>query len=211
MPVRALLVVDDHPVVRQGMAAMFAAEGWSGRVLEAGTIAEARRLATLERPDVAIVDLTLPDGDGVTLVRELSARTPRCAVVVVTMTRDVGVVHAALDAGARGYVLKDAAPETLVAAVRTVVAGGRVLGPGVDDADLRGGARRSRTPLDALTPRERRLLRLLAQGRSNREIAGELAISEKTVRNQISLITAKLGVADRVQAVLLAHRSGLAD
>jgi two-component system, NarL family, nitrate/nitrite response regulator NarL len=94
----AVLVVDDHPVVRQGMAAMLAAEGWSGPVLEAGTVAEARRLATLERPGVAVVDLTLPDGDGIGLIRDLSAVVPCCAVVVVTMTNDAGAVRAALAA-----------------------------------------------------------------------------------------------------------------
>jgi DNA-binding NarL/FixJ family response regulator len=207
---RTVLVVDDHPVVRHGMAAMLAAESWVDRVVEAGTVAEARRAATTDQPDVAVVDLTLPDGDGVRLIRDLPAIAPRCATLVVTMTNDTGTVRAALDAGARGYVLKDAAPDVLVAAVRTVAAGGRVLGPRVDDgsgADRRGA--RPPAPFDTLTPRELRLAVLVGEGRTNREIGAALSISEKTVRNQVAIVTAKLGVADRVQAALLARRVGL--
>jgi DNA-binding NarL/FixJ family response regulator len=205
---RTVLVVDDHPIVRWGMASMLAAEPWIGRVVEAGALHEARQCATLERPDVAVVDLGLPDGDGVSLIRELRTLVPSCAVVVVTMTNDPGTVHTALEAGARGYVLKDAAPNVIVAAVRTVAAGGRILGSGVEAHALGG---RPPAPFDALTPRELQIVRLLATGRSSREIARALSLSEKTVRNQVSIISGKLGVADRVQAALLAQRAGLVD
>ena len=127
-----VLVVDDHPVVRRGLAMMLAGEQWIEHVVEAGTAQEARRLVTLDRPDIAVVDLTLPDGDGVSLIREMSIAAPDCVVLVVTMTNDPGTVRAALDAGARRLdVLKDASPELLIAALRTAAAGGRVLGPEV--------------------------------------------------------------------------------
>lgn len=203
----SVLVVDDHPVVRRGMAAMLATEQWIGQVIEAGTADEARQLATINQPTIAVVDLTLPDGDGVSLIRDVTRAVPGCAVIVVTMTNDPGTVRAALDAGARGYLLKDAAPDVLVAALRTVAAGGQVLGPRVTSDPTTG---RPPPPFDTLTPRELRLVTLLAEGYGNHQIAQAMSLSEKTVRNQVSIITAKLGVADRVQAALLVHRAGLA-
>jgi len=209
---RTILVVDDHPVVRRGMLAMLAVEPWTGTLIEAGTADDARRLATLDRPEIAIVDLILGDGadTGLDLIRDLLAIAPACTVVVVTMANDPRTVLAALRAGARGYLLKDTAPEMLVAAVQAAAVGGRVLGPNVDDSELSGAdSRQVPAPFAGLTPRELRLVTMLADGRSNREIAAALVLSEKTVRNQISIIIAKLGVADRVQAALLASRAGL--
>ena len=205
---KTVLVVDDHPVVRTGMAAMLRPERWVARVLEAGSVAEARRLATEQRPDVAVVDLRLPDGDGAALVRDLRVIAPACALLVVTMTNTEAGVRAALAAGAQGYLLKDAAPEVLLAAIVTVSAGGRVVGAGVEDGTTRP-ANRPPAPFDQLTPRELDLVTRLAGGMGNREIAGQLALSEKTVRNQIAIITSKLGVRDRIEAVLLSHRTGL--
>jgi two-component system, NarL family, nitrate/nitrite response regulator NarL len=202
-----MLIVDDHPVVRHGMAALLAQEQWIERVIEAGTAQEARRLATLERPGLAVLDLTLPDGDGILLIRDILSAVPDCSIVIVTMTNDPGLVRTATDAGARGYVLKDASPLMLVAAVRTVAEGGRILGPGLDPPVTPNQPLPA--PFDALTPRELQLVKLLGQGHSYRQIARSLSLSEKTVRNQISIITAKLGVADRVQAALLAQRAGL--
>lgn len=203
-----VLIVDDHPVVRHGMAMLLAQEQWIDRVVEAGTADEARRLATLERPGIAVLDLTLPDGDGILLIRDVLAAVPGCSIVIVTMTNDPAAVRAATEAGARGYVLKDASPLMLVAAVRTVAEGGRILGPGVDPA-VPHGPSAVPAPFDTLTPRELQLVKLLGQGLSYQQIARSLSLSEKTVRNQISLITAKLGVADRLQAALLAQRAGL--
>ncbi|MDG4830048.1 response regulator transcription factor [Solwaraspora sp. WMMD1047] len=203
-----MLVVDDHPVVRRGLVSLLAGEPGVARVVEAGGVVEARRLATLDRPRCALVDLALPDGDGVGLVRELLTIVPGCAVVVMTMTNDPGTVRAAGTAGARGYLLKDTDPETLLAAIRTVRAGGRAFGPGV--ADDTPGAPARPGPLDSLSPRDRQLLALLVDGRSTREIARSMSLSEKTVRNQISIISGKLGVSDRVQAALVYHRAGLA-
>jgi DNA-binding NarL/FixJ family response regulator len=201
-----VLVVDDHPVVRRGMVALLAAEVWVRRTIEAGTLADARRLVTTEKPDIVVVDLTLPDGDGTELIREMKTIAPACAAIVVTMSNDAGAVDAALRAGAHGYVLKDAAPELLVGALRTVADGGRILGPRVNGGMFE---RRPAGPIDHLTARERQVLTLLAQGNSNSEIARTLSLSEKTVRNQVSIIIVKLGVSDRVQAALLAHRSDL--
>lgn len=207
---RSVLVVDDHPIVRQGMVSLLAAEPWVGAVREAAGVAEARRSLTTAPPDLAVVDLTLPDGDGIELIRELPRTAPGCHALVLTMTNEAPAVRAVLSAGARGYVLKDSAPELIVAALRTVAAGGRVLGPRVDD----GAAARppaAAPPFDRLNPRELRLVRLIAAGHGNRQIADRLTLSEKTVRNQIALITAKLGVPDRLQLALLAHRAGLTD
>lgn len=205
----AVLVVDDHPVVRRGIVCLLATEHWAGQIVEAGTAQQARRLATAAPPALAVVDLKLPDGDGVALVRDLVRIVPTCAILVVTMTNDPGTVRTALDAGARGYLLKDSAPETVVGATRAVLDGSLVIGPHVHGDDVRPGIARPPAPFDRLTPRELQLVKLLAAGRNNREIARTMSVSEKTIRNQMSIITAKLGVADRVQTALLAHREGL--
>jgi len=208
----SILIVDDHPVVRGGLRALLAGEPWVSAISEAGSMAEARRLATERQPDVAVIDLGLPDGDGTELIRRLSAIAPGCAMVVLTMTNEPAGVQAALEAGARGYVLKDSAPDMLVGMLRTVAAGGRVLGPRVDTEAAAGpGAARASGPLDRLTPRERRILVMLGNGCGNAEIARELSLRDKTVRNQISMLITKLAVADRTQAVLLAQRAGLLD
>ncbi|HWS38058.1 MAG TPA: response regulator transcription factor [Actinoplanes sp.] len=205
MPSRSVLVVDDHPVVRRGMAALLAQEPWVGDVHQAGTLAEARQAADTHPPGLAIVDLRLPDGNGTELVRRLSRASPACPCLVVSMSADSRAVRSALDAGAGGYLLKDAEPEIIVAAARTVAAGGNVFGPGV----TRGDSGRPPTPFDALNPRELRLLLLLADGHSSRAVAEQLTIAEKTVRNQISAVLTKVGARDRAQAVLMAYRAGL--
>ena len=199
-----VLVVDDHPIVRRGLTALLAAETWAGRVIEAGTLAEARRAATTDPPGVAVVDLTLPDGDGISLLRHLGLVAPGCRALVMTMTADPGTVRAALDAGARGYLLKDADPDVVLVAVRTVAAGGQMLGPRVEQR--RAGPP---PPFDTLTPREVRLVQLLAEGRTGRQIGESLGLSEKTVRNQTAQVLAKVGVTDRVRLALLAKEAGL--
>jgi len=205
---RTVLVIDDHPIVRRGMVALLTAEPWVAEVRQAGSLAEARQAMTIDPPDVAVVDLTLPDGDGVELLRELPRLAPGCVALVMTMSNDAATVRSVLATGARGYVLKDSDPELIAAAVRTVAAGGRVLGPDVADGPAAGAPP---APFDRLNPRELRLVRFVAAGRTNRQIAEALSISEKTVRNQIAMVTAKLGVPDRMQAALLAHRVGLSD
>ncbi len=204
MPTTSLLVMDAHPLVRRGVVALLEGEPWAGPVFEAGSIAQGREAAEAHRPDLIVLDVALPDGDGVSAIPRLRADS---VVVVFTDADDPQRVRAALEAGASGYVLKDSEPETLISALRVAAAGGRILGPGVQAAALPGSQRRG--PADVLTPRERQLLSLLAQGRSNHEIARALSIREKTVRNQVSIISTKLGVAGRVQAALFAHNHGV--
>jgi two-component system, NarL family, nitrate/nitrite response regulator NarL len=204
-----VLLVDDHPLLRRGLAAMLGLEDWVGRVVEAGSVREGAALGAVEAVDVAVVDLGLPDGSGVDLVRRLR-RTPGCPVLVLTMTRDDAAVRECLTAGATGYVLKDSPPDAVVRAARTVLDGGLVLGPEVASAALpRSGASALPPPLDRLTPADLRLLTLLARGRTNAEAARELGVAEKTVRNRVALMLGVLGVADRVQAALLARDGGL--
>lgn len=205
-----ILIVDDHPVLRHGLAALLQAEPWVGRLVEAATVAEAAERAVTEHPDLALVDLELPDGDGVQLIGRLHRSVPGCAVLVLTMRSDQGSVRACLEAGAAGYVLKTTEPSTLVRAVRTVLDGGLVLGPGVRSGSLAGEPRPALAPpLDHLSATDLRLLALVADGGTNAEIAQAFGISDKTVRNRVSQLLSRLGVVDRVQAALLARDRGL--
>ncbi len=204
-----VLLVDDHPVVRRGLAAMLNGEPWVTRLVEAGTVADALKVAVLEKPDAAVVDLGLPDGDGVSLIRRLRHAVPGCAVLVLTMTQDDATVQACLAAGATGYLLKESAPDALLPALRTVLDGGLVLGPQVATGALSGVQRTVPAPFDLLSPRELQHVGLLAAGLSAAQIADVLNVTEKTVRNQMAAILAKLGIADRVRVALLARDAGL--
>lgn len=204
-----VLLVDDHPLMRRGLAAMLGLEPWVGRVVEAGTVRDGAVTGAVEAADVAVVDLGLPDGSGVELVRRLR-RSPGCPVLVLTMTRAEGVVRECLAAGATGYVLKDSPPDAVVRAARTVFDGGLVLGPEVAAAAMPGSRPAALpAPLDRLSPGDLRLLELIAHGRTNPEIARETGVAEKTVRNRVALLLGVLGVADRLQAALLARELGL--
>ncbi|WFG43616.1 response regulator [Pseudonocardia alni] len=200
-----VLLVDDHPLVRHGLAALLGTESWVGAVLQGGSVREGAALGATARPDVAVVDLGLPDGPGLELVRRLR-RTPGCPVLVLTMTGDDGTVRACLAAGASGYVRKDTDPGAVVRALRTVLDGGQVLGPGVRAAP---GAARVLPPFDRLSPGQLRLARLVAAGATTSAVAAELAVSDKTVRNRISELLAATGLADRVQLALRAREAGL--
>ena len=208
-----VLMVDDHPVLRHGLAALLTAEDWAGRVVEASGAVEGARLAILERPQLAIVDLGLPDGSGIGLITRIRQTVPDCAIVVLTMTTEDSAVEASLNAGARGYLLKDTPPQALVLALRTAAEGGTVLGPGIGVGVFGRGTKSGEisAPLNRLSPRDLTLLRLLGEGRGNSEIARQINVSEKTVRNRLSTIYSVLGVADRVQAALLAREKGLVD
>lgn len=204
-----VLLVDDHPLLRRGLAALLGLEDWVSRVVEAGSVREGAATGAAEAVDVAVVDLGLPDGSGVELVTRLR-RNPGCPVLVLTMTRDDASVRECLAAGATGYVLKDSPPDTVVRAARTVLDGGLVLGPEVASAAL-GTARPAAVPapFDRLSPGDVRLLTLIAQGRTNPQLSRELGVAEKTVRNRVALLLGQLGVADRLQAALLARDRGL--
>jgi DNA-binding NarL/FixJ family response regulator len=205
-PIR-VLVVDDHPVVRQGLRAFLDLQPDLEVVGEAadGTacVAEAERL----RPDVVLLDLRMPDGDGLAALRGLSEAGNPARVLVITSFTDPGAVVPAIRAGAAGYVFKDVDPAALATAIRAVHAGHVLLNP-----DVAGLLAAGDSPAPAkLTPREREVLAEVARGRSNREIAGALHLSEKTVKTHVSSVLAKLGLADRTQAALYAVRTGIGD
>lgn len=209
---RRVLIVDDHPVVRRGLRTMLEGEPWVEEVVEAATATEAVRQAVSRRVDVVAMDVVLPDGDGVEATRRVVQARPDAKVLMLTMTDDEDVVARSLHAGARGYLLKDTDPDTIVDALRTVADGGVVLGPRIGPAmltTLRRTPAALPAPFDRLTDRERDILSRLACGDSNARIARHLGLSEKTVRNQLSSVFTKLGVADRVQAALLARDAGI--
>jgi DNA-binding NarL/FixJ family response regulator len=211
---RRVLIVDDHPVVRRGLAAMLETQAWVSEVREAATVAEALAQAAGYDVDVVAMDVMLPDGDGIEAARRILLGRPAVRVLVFTMSEDEEVVARALRAGATGYLLKDTAPDTVVDALRTVASGGVVLGPRIGPTilvNLRRSPAELPPPLNQLTPRERAILARLAVGDTNARIARHLGVHEKTIRNQLSVVFTKLGVADRVQAALLAQRAGLTE
>lgn len=206
-----VLVVDDHPVVRRGVAALLSAEAWVSEVLEADSVALAEQLAAEYPVRLAVVDIGLPDGDGVDLTRRLRAAHPELAVLVLTMTAEPDLARAVLSAGGSGFLVKETDPEVLLGALRTVRDGGLVVGPHLPDARqvLAEPVRDLPRPFDRLTPRELQLARLVAAGAGNAQIARRLSITDKTVRNQLSTVLVKVGAADRVQLALLARDHGL--
>jgi two-component system, NarL family, response regulator DevR len=206
-----VLLVDDHEVVRRGLRDLLTDERDIDVVAEAGSVAEALARAAHEHPDVAVVDMRLPDGDGVTLCRKLreTGRDGRPYCLVLTAFDDERALVDAIEAGASGYLLKQVRGQDLVTAVREVAAGRSLLDP-VTTARVLARLRRGHEPdqLDALTERERRVLELLGEGLTNREIAHRLFLAEKTVKNYVTSVLAKLGMQRRTQAVaLIARRS----
>jgi DNA-binding NarL/FixJ family response regulator len=208
---KRVLVVDDHPVVRRGLRAMLEGEPWVSEVLEAATVADAVREAVTGQADVVAMDFALPDGDGIEATRRILTARPSARIVMLTMTDDEDVVINALHAGAAGFVVKDDDPDVVIDALRTAGNGGVVLGPSVT-ASVLGGMGRARElppPFDRLTPREREIVGHLLTGEPNAEIARHLTVSEKTIRNQLTGVFAKIGVTDRTQAVLRARDVGM--
>ncbi len=193
-----VLVVDDHPLFRDGLVGLLATVLDVEVAGTAGTGEEAVRLAAETGPDVVLMDLNLPGVPGLEATRQIVSRTD-AQVLVITMVDDDESVVAALRVGARGYVLKGAAQEEVLAAIRTVAGGGVVFGAGAAERVLAGGRTRYGTDL---TEREAQVLALVADGRSNTEIARDLELSVKTVQNHVSRVLAKLQVRDRTQAAL---------
>jgi DNA-binding NarL/FixJ family response regulator len=196
-----VLVVDDHPLFRDGLAALLGTIEDTEVVGLAGDGDRAIELARTLAPDVVVIDLNMPGLPGLEAIRRLVRLEPQPAVLVLTMVEDPDAVTASLQVGARGYLLKGAAQEEVAAAIRTVAAGGAVMGAGAAQRFL---SRRGHANPD-LTEREAEVLALLAQGRSNVEIARELDISLKTVQNHVSHVLAKLQVRDRTQAAFRAR------
>lgn len=202
-----VLIVDDHQVVRHGLRSFLDVQDDIEVVGEAADGAEAVQRARELRPDVMLLDLLLPTVDGVEALRTLRAQGDQTRVLVLTSFTEPAKVVAALRAGASGYLFKDVDPDALAQAIRAVHAGQVLLEPEVATAVLRNESDAGR--VGALTEREQEVLAQLARGRSNREIARALVLSEKTVKAHVSSILSKLGLSDRTQAALYAVRSGL--
>ena len=204
-----VLLVDDHAVVRQGLRSFLELQPDIEVVGEAAGAKEGVEQAARLAPDVVLMDLLMPDEDGVDAIRALRGVAPRVKVLVLTSYLDDTHVFAAVQAGAAGYLLKDVQPDALADAIRQVSQGQAVLHPTIAARLMN---RTSRPPsLADFTQRERDVLKLLAEGLSNKEMASRLFISEKTVKTHVSNVLQKLGVADRTQAALLAVRQRLVE
>ncbi|MFI9723105.1 response regulator [Streptomyces sp. NPDC052396] len=205
----SVFLLDDHEVVRRGIRDLLEAEDGLAVVGEAGTVEQALVRIPALRPRVAVLDVRLPDGDGVSVCRELRSRMPDLACLMLTSFDDEEALLDAVMAGAAGYVLKQISGTDLVTAVRTVAGGQSMLDPGATTrlmARLRGQPEEEQLPpaLASLTERERQILDLIGDGLTNREIGRKLYLAEKTVKNHISRMLAKLGVERRVQAAVIA-------
>ncbi|WP_327683618.1 response regulator transcription factor [Kitasatospora sp. NBC_00458] len=203
-----VFLLDDHEVVRRGVSDLLGAEPDMEVVGEAGTCAQALARVPALRPDVAVLDVRLPDGDGVTVCRDLRALQPELACLMLTSFDDDEALLDAIMAGAAGYVLKQVKGADLVGAVRTVASGQSMLDPATTRKLMESLRHHDESPTEAalarLTPREREILVLVGEGKTNREIGRELYLAEKTVKNHVSRVLAKLGVERRLQAAVLA-------
>jgi DNA-binding NarL/FixJ family response regulator len=211
-----ILIADDQPLVRVGLRKIFEAEPDLEVVAEAADGEEAVAETRLHRPDVVLMDIRMPALDGIEATRRIAAAQPAARVLVLTTFGLDTYVFDALRAGASGFMLKDAPPEELVAAVRLVARGEALLAPAVTRSVIEEFAKRPvarvaepSPALAELTAREREVLELLARGRSNPEICAELVISEATAKTHVARILQKLGLRDRVQAVIYAYENGV--
>ncbi|RGC70261.1 Transcriptional regulatory protein DevR (DosR) [Micromonospora sp. MW-13] len=203
-----MFLLDDHEVVRRGLADLLTASGDIEVVGESGSAQEAARRIPALRPDVAILDARLPDGNGIDVCRDVRAVDSSIKGLILTSYEDDEALFAAIMAGASGYVLKQIRGTDLVDAVRRVAAGQSLLDPAITTRVLeriRSGVEQP-SELKALTEQERRILEYVAEGLTNREIAGKMFLAEKTVKNYVSSVLAKLGLERRTQAAVLATR-----
>ena len=208
-----LLVVDDHEVVREGLVALLARRDEFQVVAQAGTAAEALSQARLHQPDLVVMDVRLPDASGIEACRDIRAELPATRVVMLTSYPDEEAVLSAIIAGASGYLLKQIRGRDLVAALEAVGRGDSLLDPAVTERVLervRRAASGEQDELSQLTAQERRILLLVAEGKTNKEIAAEIFLSDKTVKNYVSSILAKLDLQRRTQAAAFVakHRLG---
>ncbi len=212
-----LLVADDHALFREGLRALFSATPGIEIVGEAATGEETVALAKELLPDIILMDINMPDRDGIQATRQVLQSNPAIGVIMVTMLEEDAALFSAMRAGARGYVLKGAHHEELLQSVRAVASGQVLFGPSIAgrimgffqdfDAEIKPSLPEETFP--ELTPRELEVLELIAQGSSNSQIAEDLVITDKTVRNHITSIFGKLQVADRAQAIVKAREAGL--
>jgi DNA-binding NarL/FixJ family response regulator len=210
-----VLVVDDDNLMRAGLRGVLSNDEAIDVVGEAGDGRDAIYRTRLLKPDVVLMDVRMPDLDGIAATRELLAAFPEVRVVILTTFEQDDYIFGALSAGASGFLLKRTAPEELIAAIHTIAAGDSLLSPSVTSRVIERMAGQPAPDaaqderLDELTPREREVLELVAQGLSNGEIASTLVIEESTVKTHVKRVLGKLGARDRVQAVIFAYESGL--
>ena len=209
-----VLIADDHPVVRRGLGALLSTFGGFEVVGEAEDGAAAVRETQLLRPDVVLMDVRMPGVDGVEATRRIRAAVPETSVLVLTMYDDDATVFTAMQAGARGYLLKGAEQDEIADAIRAVVRGQAIFGPGIAGRVLGYFANpppgvAAEHPFPELTAREREILEHLAEGKRTAAIASALYLSPKTVSNNLTSIFAKLEVADRAEAIVRARERGL--
>jgi DNA-binding NarL/FixJ family response regulator len=202
-----LLIVDDHPLVRRGLCELFGEDGSFEVVDAVGDGEQAVTAVLAQQPDVVLMDISMPGMDGIEATRRVLAVRPETRVVMLTSFADHERVLEALDTGAVGYILKDSESDDLLRGVRAAAGGDAPLSPRAARAVLT--ARRGRRPFEELTSRELDVLKLVARGLSNKQIAWRLTISEKTVKAHMTSIFGRIGVADRTQAALWAQRHGV--
>jgi DNA-binding NarL/FixJ family response regulator len=215
--VTRVLIADDDDLMRAGLVELLANDPTIEVIGQAATgrqaIDRTRRLS----PDVVLMDVRMPDLDGIAATRELAASAPAARVLILTTFEQDDYIFAALRAGASGFLLKRTRPEDLIAAVHTVTTGDALLSPSVTRRVIDHMARRpaahlaDRPALDELTPREREVLRLIARGLNNREIAAALVVEESTIRTHVKRVLMKLHLRDRIQAVIYAYETGLTE
>ncbi len=210
-----VVIADDDDLMRAGLVELLGADATIEVVGQASTGREAVEQACRHAPDVVLMDVRMPDLDGIAATRELATAAPGARVVILTTFEQDDYVFGALRAGASGFLLKRTRPENLIAAVHTVAAGDALLSPSVTRRVIDRMAQQpspelaGQPGLDGLTPREREVLGLVARGLSNREIAASLVVEESTIRTHVKRILMKLGLRDRIQAVIYAYETGL--
>jgi two-component system response regulator DevR len=204
-----VFLLDDHEVVRRGLVALLEASGDIEVVGESGSAQEATRRIPALRPDVAVLDARLPDGSGIDVCRDVRSADPRIRALILTSYQDDEALFSAIMAGAAGYVLKQMRGIDLVDAIHRVAGGQSLLDPAVTQQvveRIRHGADSEPEELSALTPQERRILELIAEEMTNRQIGQQMYLAEKTVKNYVSSLLAKLGLEGRTQAAVLASK-----
>ena len=209
-PIR-VLIADDHAIFRDGMTALLEAAAGIDVVGEAGTGEEAIAKASKATPDVILMDIMMPDLNGVAATKRILRRNPKIGVIMLTMLEDDETVFAAMCAGARGYILKGSGKAEVLHTIEVVAGGSAVFGPAIAGRLVhffQEGGLEEEQPFPELTPREREVLELIANGVSNQDIADQLHISPRTVGNHISNIFSKLQVSDRAQAIVKARQAG---